>query len=607
MTNMIETYKCPSCGSDVVFDPANGRYSCGHCGSFFELDDLRPKASQSLHNFACTECGAELVGSEEVASFSCPFCGSKLVARSKFEDRFAPDFIIPFQLTRKDAIERIRKTTRERDVLVDGFIDNAEVISTEGVYVPFWLFNGEVLFKYDEKVDEHMESSAWDYFGVPHVDYHPEPMTTFFTHRYGSYELVGLPADASVRMPDDLMDSLQPYRYDGLEPFTTACMPGFVAERYTEPPAISWARTRFLMERATMRLTRNKGRILDVRLVLPDMEEKVQQALLPVWLLVLERKGTRYLVGINGQTGKMASSLPIDEKKLHQRAFEEVDAKGGGNPKLARIALAVLICLSVVFLVFSVFIGSIGTNAMIVFLMVFLPALGIPAVLLSGYWGESKEKYEAARVAVVEGLDNVSELTEIERFVREQPVNSKKKNTDDNALENRSAYDPRLAAPAGIPTGGNGEDGIGEVFASNSALTWGQLCDIVREHIDTDRPFEVYANDEYPDLFSDAFHPLWLHSENDMLCLALASRVEGRKFRQIRPTGEKLLSDLELFGANGEARIKFVLSCENIETEDNADESVIKAEYMLSNINRIEACQSRNALHFVGKVELSRR
>ena len=65
-----------------------------------------------------------------------------------------------------------------------------------------------------------------------------------------------------------------------------------------------------------MRLTRNKGRILDVRLVLPDMEEKVQQALLPVWLLVLERKGTRYLVGINGQTGKPVGDLPISPGRL---------------------------------------------------------------------------------------------------------------------------------------------------------------------------------------------------------------------------------------------------------------------------------------------------
>lgn len=43
--------------------------------------------------------------------------------------------------------------------------------------------------------------------------------------------------------------------------------------------------------------------------------QPAEQALLPVWVLVVSYKGEKYLAGVNGQTGKVAVNLPIDERK----------------------------------------------------------------------------------------------------------------------------------------------------------------------------------------------------------------------------------------------------------------------------------------------------
>ena len=38
--------------------------------------------------------------------------------------------------------------------------------------------------------------------------------------------------DASSKMPDDYMDSIEPYDYTDLKPFSTAYLPGFLADKY---------------------------------------------------------------------------------------------------------------------------------------------------------------------------------------------------------------------------------------------------------------------------------------------------------------------------------------------------------------------------------------
>ena len=41
-----------------------------------------------------------------------------------------------------------------------------------------------------------------------------------------------IPVDASTKMPDDLMDSIEPFDYKEMRPFMMEYMPGFFASKY---------------------------------------------------------------------------------------------------------------------------------------------------------------------------------------------------------------------------------------------------------------------------------------------------------------------------------------------------------------------------------------
>ena len=46
-------------------------------------------------------------------------------------------------------------------------------------------------------------------------------------------------------------------------------------------------------------------------------DAKAEYAMLPVWMMTTKYEGESYTFGINGQTGKMVGSLPVDKKRYY--------------------------------------------------------------------------------------------------------------------------------------------------------------------------------------------------------------------------------------------------------------------------------------------------
>ena len=58
--------------------------------------------------YSCPSCGAELICDESTAATSCPYCGNPTVVPGQFSGELKPDFILPFKLSREDAIKAWR-------------------------------------------------------------------------------------------------------------------------------------------------------------------------------------------------------------------------------------------------------------------------------------------------------------------------------------------------------------------------------------------------------------------------------------------------------------------------------------------------------------------
>ena len=140
-------------------------------------------------------------------------------------------------------------------------------------------------------------------------------LSIFDVWRSGTMEFERVPVDGSKKMPDDYMDSIEPFDYAGLKPFSTAYLPGYLADKYdvTAHESMERADRRFRSS-AIDQMRRDVYGYETVNQVGDNVRlhrGKVHYALMPVWMLNTKWQGKDFLFAMNGQTGKMVGDLPM--------------------------------------------------------------------------------------------------------------------------------------------------------------------------------------------------------------------------------------------------------------------------------------------------------
>lgn len=279
------------------------------------LDSKKPLSETDEHVTAveCSSCGAVMIVSDVSAVTKCPYCGNNAIVPGKLGSTLEPDLIIPFKNTKKDAVAALTAHYAGKICLPKAFKDGNHIEEIQGVYVPFWLYSGT-----SEGAGEYTctDTRTWS-----DSEYHYTEVTTTYASREGSCSFEMIPADASKRMPDAHMDSIEPYDYSQIEPFSMAYLPGFSAERYDQPANACVKRATKRMQTTLEDELRNSvvghqgvtTRSFECKEEISD----VKYALLPVWMLHTRYNDADFLFAMNGQTGKLVGDLPLDKKKLN--------------------------------------------------------------------------------------------------------------------------------------------------------------------------------------------------------------------------------------------------------------------------------------------------
>jgi hypothetical protein len=223
-----------------------------------------------------------------------------------------PNLLIPFQVDKEAAKAALRNHYKGKLLLPKVFKDENHIDEIKGIYVPFWLYDTDTQasVRYKATTLRTWSDSRYDYTETCY----------YAVRRGGSVGFEKVPVDASSKMPDDYMDSIEPFDYSELKPFSKAYLPGFLADRYDVPveQANERADKRFIysLEAAF------EGTLKHYTTYLPYDENpisiergKVHYALLPVWLLNVKWNGGDYLFAVNGQTGKICGQLPVSKGK----------------------------------------------------------------------------------------------------------------------------------------------------------------------------------------------------------------------------------------------------------------------------------------------------
>ena len=348
MPTQVTEFKCPACTAPLHFSEETGRLECDYCGSSFSVEEMESRSAEKeqqaaeafekaaaeakadakdwdgpdaqdnwgeegahLKTYSCPSCGAELICDEATAATSCPYCGNNAIIPGQFRGALKPELVIPFQIGKEDAVKALKAHYKGKPFLPKSFSDENHIQEIKGIYVPFWLFDGQA----EADVSFAATRSTVMVTGR-------ERITTtrhFDVRRAGTVSFEKIPVDASKKMPDDYMDSLEPFRYDAMVPFSTAYLPGFFADI----PDVSIEECSLRAElRATDTAVESMSRqVSGYETCIPTRKDaqlrrgKVRCALLPVWLLSTQWEGQNFLFAMNGQTGKMVSDLPVSKKR----------------------------------------------------------------------------------------------------------------------------------------------------------------------------------------------------------------------------------------------------------------------------------------------------
>lgn len=333
----IEQFKCPSCGGSVEFNVGIQNMKCPYCDSEFDIEALKQKEAAQENQkddsyswnemasgqwtegetdnfvvYACRSCGGEIVADENMGSTTCPYCGSQVVFSEKFSGVLKPDYVIPFKYDKKQAKASFEKFISDRKYVPKMFKSEKHIDEIRGIYVPFWLFDakasGDVCF------DARKENSHI------HGDYMTTRTSYFNAYRKGSIEFNKVPVDGSTRIADDMMESIEPFYFTDAVEFNTAYLAGFAADKYDVDAenSISRANERIKtsIEKALKQTVTGYDCVYTEWSSVDIEEGKAKYALYPVWMLSATYKGKPYTFAMNGQTGKFAGDLPIDEGAL---------------------------------------------------------------------------------------------------------------------------------------------------------------------------------------------------------------------------------------------------------------------------------------------------
>ena len=248
MANTLTNYQCPACTGPLRFDGKAGKLVCDYCGSQYEVADMearyaekqaqadRSAAAQAeaplwgqeetsgLRSYSCPSCGAELVCADTTAASSCPYCGNPTVMGGQFTGQQKPEFILPFRMDRAEALAALKKHYKGKPLLPKAFREENHLEELQGVYVPFWVFDASATAQgsYEgHRAETHREG-----------DYQVTTVQHFRVEREGEARFYRIPADGSSRMPDAHMDAIEPFALEEMKAFSTAYLPGFMADRY---------------------------------------------------------------------------------------------------------------------------------------------------------------------------------------------------------------------------------------------------------------------------------------------------------------------------------------------------------------------------------------
>ena len=162
--------RCPKCGStEIQLRVSTGMLICLFCRHEWAEEQIEPlvsgegslrdltgttvasgaaniDADAGMLTMKCSGCGAEVVvNTAEATSSRCHWCRHVLTVNEQMPNGSVPDAVLPFSITKDDAVERVRAFANKRRMFANRrFLADFAPENVVGVYLPYMVVDGNV-------------------------------------------------------------------------------------------------------------------------------------------------------------------------------------------------------------------------------------------------------------------------------------------------------------------------------------------------------------------------------------------------------------------------------------------------------------------------------
>lgn len=300
-------FKCGNCGGSMVYDPERKAMYCEHCDS---------EDSENIMNgsdmASCVNCGAPMEVEKYTSATKCDHCGCYCVFEERVSGEYQPHLVLPFRTNKRMAKQYIKDAYCKNLFVPEDFLKDASLETIKGSYIPFWMYDYHANYDYE---GTGKKIRKWRSGNTEYTE-----TSIYNVQRNMDIDFDKIPVDASEKMPDGVMDLMEPYDYGALEDFHAKYMAGFYGEYYNysadalEPRAKDKAAKysdRLLNQTLTGYASVNPTK---KQLYLDPKDRKY--ALLPIWHYVYKYRDKVYDFHVNGQSGKVVGNPPISNAKM---------------------------------------------------------------------------------------------------------------------------------------------------------------------------------------------------------------------------------------------------------------------------------------------------
>lgn len=302
----------------MTFDSESGMLSCGSCGrkdniqnfsdefitATFEVDEAK--------QYHCENCGAVIITEAETTATNCSFCEAAVVLGDRLSGDLAPAKVIPFTISKDEAMDAFRKWCKNGRLTPKGFMTADRIKGITGIYVPFWLYDLDSKAKVNAVGTKVRTYTRGDYIYTEKKFYD--------VYRDIDLSYVKVPVDASEKMDDVLMDKLEPYDYKNLKEFKTPYLAGYIAEKYnyTDQELLSRVKTKVqpYIDDYISSTINGYASVNYKNKQIHTSQKKAYYTLLPVWMVYYDFDNKEHIFAMNGQTGKVVGKPPISFRKV---------------------------------------------------------------------------------------------------------------------------------------------------------------------------------------------------------------------------------------------------------------------------------------------------